>query len=77
MAYFGSGKPQYRLIGTDEDPIPPDEPVFLIRAQDELAVTAVRIYAVLARQRGLLKVADSAREIAELMEVWPTRKRPD
>lgn len=71
------GKSQYNLINTPDDPIPDNEPVFLIRARDELAVTTVRIYAALARERGLVKVAASAEAHADLMAVWPTRKAPD
>ena len=61
-----------------------DEPVFLLRGQDNLAADLVAIRSV---QAGLLiptcdvdgfdkKVAE-ARAIAELMATWRTRKNPD
>jgi hypothetical protein len=72
------GRREYNLIGTDLDPIPADEPVFIIRAQDELGELVVRFYALLAEQQ--LKnpgLAIKVREHADLFAVWPTRKKPD
>jgi hypothetical protein len=62
----------------------PDEPVFLLRAQDNLAADLVDTWAI---QAGLLiettgsadfghKVQE-AKMIAELMRNWPVRKNPD
>lgn len=56
-----------------------NEPVFVLRAQDMLAPDLVREW---ARQASLFlgdqhpKVRES-RELADLMEHWPTRKYPD
>lgn len=72
-----TGKREYNLIGTSEDPIPENEPCFILRGQDELAHISVRMYAVLAEARGLWAVARSARAAAEEMEKWPKKKRPD
>jgi hypothetical protein len=72
------GRREYNLIGTEADPIPIDEPVFILRAQDELAHLVVRFYAILAREHlHNPRLAQSAYEQAELMKTWPTRKRPD
>ena len=73
-----TGRPEYNLIGTDNDPIPKDEPVLIIRGQDTLAEAMCRIYAVMAEvQLHNLPLAESARELAHLMKVWPTKKPPD
>jgi hypothetical protein len=72
------GRREYNLIGTEDDPIPMDEPVFILRAQDELGELVVRFYALLAEQ--LLhnpRLSASAKMQAELFASWPTRKRPD
>jgi len=72
------GRRDYNLIGTDEDPIPQDEPVFILRAQDELALPVMLIYAVLAETQMVdPTLARSVREHADLFRVWPTRKKPD
>jgi hypothetical protein len=55
-----------------------NEPIFVLRAQDRLAADAVRHWAERAEQEGATpaKVAE-AREIADAMERWPSRKLPD
>lgn len=40
--------PKYIVMRSDGKPIPEDEPVFVIRAQDMLAVPAIRAYATMA-----------------------------
>jgi hypothetical protein len=78
MARFGRGKEHYRLIGTEDDPIPELEPCLLIRAQDEDAVLMALFYALIKRHlRRDPRVAESVEELAEEMAVWPTRKRAD
>ena len=56
----------------------PDEPVFILRAQDKLAGRLVRIWANWAEDNDCppAKVKE-ARELAEAMENWPHRKCPD
>jgi hypothetical protein len=71
------GRGEYNLIGTDEDPIPPNEPCFLLRGQDALAETVVRIYAVLAGQAGRWDIERSALDAAEEISKWPTKKMPE
>lgn len=55
-----------------------DEPLFVLRAQDKLAPTVVRIWAQLALQTGapMSKVTD-AHDVADEMERYPNRKLPD
>ena len=51
--------------------IPADEPVFLIRAQDQIAPDAVRAWAHLHRvNRGSDTAYDLAMKHADLMEQW-------
>lgn len=61
-----------------------DEPVFLLRAQDNLAADLVESWAIQARS--LLPTSGSeqtghkiqaAKEIAKAMWHWPIRKNPD
>lgn len=56
----------------------PDEPVFVLRAQDRLAPQMVREWAMRAKFHGLgpTKLKE-ALDLADAMERWPTRKFPD
>lgn len=56
----------------------PNEPIFILRAQDKLAATLVRTWADLARKHGCPdeKVIE-AYDIAFKMAHWPNRKFPD
>ncbi len=58
--------------------LPPEEPVFVLRAQDQLAARTVGVWATLAEQEGVRsgKVA-GARDCSEEMSRWPTQKLPD
>jgi hypothetical protein len=68
----------YARIQDPEGKIPDDEPVFLLRAQDALAATAVRFYASLVQIRGGdPETARRAREQADRMDAWPKKKLPD
>ena len=58
--------------------IPDDEPVFILRAQDEIAATVVRLWCVLASERGTpIDKLIEAEGLAESMEYWENRKVPD
>jgi hypothetical protein len=58
--------------------IPADEPVFLIRAQDQVGHLAVRAWAHLHRVNGGSDTAYSlAMRHADLMEQWPKKKPAD
>ena len=57
---------------------PKDEPVFLLRAQDQVAAEVVRIWVVLHLARGGDEtIAVLANRQAELMEHWPKHKPAD
>ena len=58
--------------------IPGDEPVFLIRAQDQVGATAVRAWAHLHRLNGGSDpVYLMAMKHADKMEAWPKKKAAD
>ena len=58
--------------------IHPDEPVFLIRAQDAVSGDAVRAWAELhERSGGDPQLARIAREHAVKMDAWPRKKLAD
>lgn len=59
--------------------IPADEPIFTLRAQDLFAPALVRLWASLNALNPTCKPTKlkEARDIAEAMERWPTRKFPD
>jgi hypothetical protein len=66
-----------RIIDTDNE-IPGDEPVFLIRAQDQVSGDAVRAWADLHEKAGGdSELAQLARDQAELMDAWPVKKAAD
>lgn len=67
----------YNRIQDPAGKIPADEPVFLLRAQDELACKAVEYYAFLCGKAQAPDVAAKAWEHAEKMRQWPTKKVPD
>ena len=53
-----------------------DEPVFILRAQDKLAETAIEMYRALAASHGRPLAGSLEREI-EAFKKWPTKKMPD
>jgi hypothetical protein len=58
--------------------IPEDEPVFLIRGQDRVGATAVRLYAALAEEAGAdPELVQRCRDWADRMAEWPKHKTPD
>lgn len=67
----------YNRIQDPAGKIPDDEPVFLLRAQDELACIAVAFYADLCTRRQAPEVAAKAWEHANKMREWPVKKIPD
>jgi hypothetical protein len=56
----------------------PDEPFFILRAQDALAADLVELWAIRARAGGthIDKTRDAV-DLAEEMRQWPKRKHPD
>ena len=67
----------YNRIQDPAGKIPADEPVFLLRAQDELACKAVEFYAFLCSKAQAAEVAAKAWQHAEKMRAWPVKKVPD
>lgn len=58
--------------------LPPNEPIFILRAQDVLAADVVREWARRAEALDVISTkVREARGIAKEMEQWPTRKTPD
>jgi hypothetical protein len=53
-----------------------DEPVFILRAQDKLAETAIEMYRALAASHGRL-LANSLQKEIDAFKKWPTKKMPD
>jgi len=68
----------YNRIQDPENLIPEDEPVFLLRGQDIVAATLVRLWAKVNEQEGGSPEASRlAREHADRMDAWPKHKRCD
>ena len=68
----------YNRIQDPENKIPEDEPVFLIRGQDMVSAETVRHWAHLNdRAGGDPKLSAQAREQADEMDKWPTKKVSD
>ena len=82
---FGRKDYQERIIDTAETLrqegkpfIPVEEPVFLLRAQDIFAARVVRFWAAMVAQHdGDPRTVEEAMKIAEDMDKWPTKKKPD
>ena len=64
----------YQQIQDPSNRIPNDEPVFLLRAQDETASKTLRYWADLQKDD---TVAALARKHADLMDEWPVKKSAD
>jgi hypothetical protein len=63
--------------GLDDDGFPPDEPLFLLRGQDELAPDTIRFYADLVEARDADLDIDRLIACANRMRAWQPRKLPD
>ena len=57
--------------------IPDNEPVVLLRGQDQLATQALDFYAYLCEQNQAPEVAAKIRVHIERMKAWPKKKIPD
>lgn len=69
---------KYGRITVEGKDIPPDEPLFLLRAQDRLAANAVRAYAEDMDLWSLpVEQVAQVRAFADLMDAWPVKKTPD
>jgi hypothetical protein len=68
----------YNRIQDPAGKIPADEPVFLLRAQDQSAPMAVAYWAAMQVETGGdLNLARLAFEHAILMQQWPHKKQAD
>ena len=67
----------YNRIQDPAGLIPEDEPVFLLRAQDQFACIAVAYYAQLCASAQSPAIAAKAVAHADLMAAWPKKKIPD
>lgn len=68
----------YNRIQDPENKIPEDEPVFLLRGQDQVAADVVRYWAYLHESVGGDEdIASLAHQQADLMEEWPKHKLAD
>jgi len=70
----------YNRIQDPSGKIPEDEPVFLLRAQDEFAPAVVEMWAHLVLASGDVDLAEKAFEHAAAMQIWQIEvgcKRPD
>ena len=73
-------RPDYDRIQDPEGKIGADEPVFLVRAQDEFAPHTVLDYAARCEVRGLPEMAEQLRQHAGAMFRWQEqhgKKLPD
>jgi hypothetical protein len=68
---------KYGNVTVENKSIPEDEPVFLFRAQDELASAALRYYAALRSADGDTEGARRVMFSANDFDRWPKKKRPD
>lgn len=74
MAWQG----KYIVTRRDGTPIPEEEPVFVIRAQDKLAHEAITFYMELVGRYGCDPelIPNLAAHLKEV-DAWPTKKWPD
>lgn len=71
-------RPDYNRIQDPANIIPKDEPVFLLRGQDQHAAAVLRHYAdLVAADGGDPEIVLQVREQADAMDAWPTKKSPD
>ena len=56
------------------DTIPKDEPVFLLRAQDQTAAATIRFW---AERQYTGELREMAFRHADLMDKWPVKKKAD
>ncbi len=68
----------YNRIQDPAGLIPADEPVFLLRAQDQHAADTLRFYAKLVyADKGDPEIMALTEAQADAMDAWPKHKAPD
>ena len=71
-------RPDYNRIQDPAGLIPDDEPVFFLRAQDQVAAATVRYWARMAKDQGAdPRMIQNAFHQADRMEAWAKKKLPD
>lgn len=64
--------------GRPHSDIPAEEPVFILRAQDRFAASAVRFWAFsMVNHGGDQATFEAAMAQAAALEAWPVKKMPD
>lgn len=67
----------HRQHQIDNGELPPDEPLFVLRAQDPLACGVVRMWCELAKWHGVpQEKIEEAIKLADRMAEWPTKQIP-
>lgn len=69
----------YNRIQDPDGLIPEDEPVFLLRAQDQTAAQIVRLWAAAQRNnpKADMRIIKLAEQQANAMDAWPKKKFAD
>ena len=65
-----------KRIQDSENLIPEDEPVLLLRAQDALAIAAVKAYVKTCKANGVNNIEGLEAHLQKMMD-WPIKKMPD
>lgn len=75
----GGKSAKYGMVRTERGSIHGDEPVFLIRAQDQCAIEALLAYQRIAfRMNASTEFVDSVNEAIQAFQGWDgSRKMPD
>lgn len=68
---------KYGRVTTENKQFPPEEPVFILRAQDVFAADTLGFYAEQLRKNGMEKQGREVLSIAKLFRAWPRKKKPD
>ena len=68
---------KYGEVTVERGQLTAAEPVFVLRAQDELAAATVLHYANLRQDSGDKAGAEAIRRVALAMKKWPVKKKPD
>lgn len=62
----------HQIVGVDVEVLPPEEPVFVLRAKDQLSVSAVAVYLELCLATGSANAEAVSRQL-DTMREWQKR----
>ena len=68
---------KYGRVTTENKEFPPEEPIFILRAQDIFAADTLGFYAEQLRRTGKEKQGREVLAIAKKFRAWPRKKMPD